>query len=260
MTRAWRWLHALLLGSLGLSILLAGSPLFWGVPTERSASPVEIQRSDPVESTATEEDLSGSTVSAGVYLAGPDGRLFAAERTIPAPPDRAVRYCPPEATRSNQCQREPGLGLDPQRVQVTREEIAGARARSAINALLAGPTNREEINGVSTTVFSDIFVDLFMVAENPEETEVRATAAGTAVLNIAPDSSYTRLEGDNQRLATAQLVWTVTDVPGVETVRIRIGGQDVGVPADGGTAPPAAPIDRSNYASFAPADSDDAGS
>ena len=62
-------------------------------------------------------------------------------------------------------------------------------------------------------------------------------------LEIAPAA------GGNQLLATAQVVFTVTEVPGVEAVRITADGSPVEVPTDDGLT--AEPVSREDYASVA---------
>ena len=63
---------------------------------------------------------------------------------------------------------------------------------------------------------------------------------------------FTSIAGDAQLLATAQLVWTITDSAPDVSVRITVDGRPIEVPTDAGLS--RLPVRRSDYASVAPAE------
>jgi spore germination protein GerM len=67
---------------------------------------------------------------------------------------------------------------------------------------------------------------------------------------VAVTREFTGLGGGNQQLAVAQIVWTVTEFPGVQQVRFSIDGQPLEVPTDEGLTDQ--PVDRDDYRSVAP--------
>jgi hypothetical protein len=61
------------------------------------------------------------------------------------------------------------------------------------------------------------------------------------------------LPDDQELLAAAQLVWTLTQAPGLEQVRARTGGRPVPLPTASG--PRDRPVGRNDYLPFAPSPS-----
>ena len=72
---------------------------------------------------------------------------------------------------------------------------------------------------------------------------------GRCVVTIGVSREFTEVAGGNQLLATAQVVFTVTEFPGVEAVRITADGSPVEVPTDDGLTDE--PVGRDDYASVA---------
>lgn len=97
----------------------------------------------------------------------------------------------------------------------------------------------------------------------PEATAGSASPLGSAELAVPPGSAepgtvaveagdeLVALAGRRQLLAVGQLVWTLTEVPGVERVLLLIDGRPVEVPTDSGSKGRA--VTRADYASIAPA-------
>jgi spore germination protein GerM len=73
--------------------------------------------------------------------------------------------------------------------------------------------------------------------------------ATDAVVTVAVSREFTEVAGGNQLLATAQVVFTVTEVPGVAAVRVTADGSPVEVPTDAGLTDE--PVRREDYASVA---------
>lgn len=107
----------------------------------------------------------------------------------------------------------------------------------ALEALVAGPTRAEVVGGLRTAL-------------SPQSLTPDRPAAADAVVTVAVSREFTEVAGGNQLLASAQVVFTVTEFPGVESVRITADGSPVEVPTDEGLT--AEPVDRDDYASVAP--------
>ncbi len=67
-------------------------------------------------------------------------------------------------------------------------------------------------------------------------------------------SNLDNVESTQQRLAFAQMVFTATDLPGVDAVRFSISGRSAQVPTDTATSKLGQAIDRGDYAQLDPAD------
>ncbi len=106
-----------------------------------------------------------------------------------------------------------------------------------LQALLEGPKGTESASGLQTFL-------------TPAQTQVSAkVTAGIATINFA--TNPIQVVGANQTLAIAQLVYTATEVSGVNGVIFQIGGQTEEVPtASGATVP--GPVDRTSYLPQAP--------
>jgi hypothetical protein len=78
---------------------------------------------------------------------------------------------------------------------------------------------------------------------------LRAVDGSTAVVDVA--ASFSELSGKDQILAAAQLVYTLTQFPGIDEVSIRIGGQPAQVPTSSGRVH-SGPLNRAAYRDLAP--------
>ena len=108
---------------------------------------------------------------------------------------------------------------------------------SLLDSLRAGPTSGEVSAGVRSAL--------------PASRSVRsvALARGTATLDL--DRRFTTLSAGDQVLALAQIVFTVTDRPGMGLVRFTQGRIAIEVPRGNGSLT-AARVARDDYSGFAP--------
>lgn len=115
------------------------------------------------------------------------------------------------------------------------------RAKPILEALIVGP-NEEERNilGLVTGLPDDIVI-----------LDVELKSAGSAVVNIA-DGSIRELSGDNFRIALAQIVYTMTELDGIESFRLLIDGEEQPLSTDTGITDAVAPVTRNDYASYRP--------
>jgi len=126
----------------------------------------------------------------------------------------------------------------PQRlVAVSREVPAPVTAARVLRALGAGPTSTEAAAGLQSPISTAAPLTLFRVGPT------------SVTVNVA--SSFTSLAGADQAIAVAQLVFTLTALPGIESVSVRIDGKKAKVPTGKGTLR-RGPLDRADYSTVAP--------
>lgn len=106
---------------------------------------------------------------------------------------------------------------------------------SALALLLAGPRGTEATMGLQTALVPQ---------------ELKPDLVGDRVITIAATRDFTSISGDNQLLAAAQLVWTVTDTAPTNRVRVTDDGKAIEVPTDHGLT--RQPVGRDDYRSVAP--------
>jgi spore germination protein GerM len=82
----------------------------------------------------------------------------------------------------------------------------------------------------------------------PSDVQVRSASLGEDGVLELDLSNLGNVESSLQRLAIAQLVFTLTDltVPQVSAVRFSIDGAEVAVPLEGGVAPAGTPVGRAD--------------
>ncbi|WP_337061061.1 GerMN domain-containing protein [Kineococcus sp. G2] len=114
---------------------------------------------------------------------------------------------------------------------------ATATPQTALDQLLAGPRRSEVLDDVRTAVAPQ---------------ELTATPEPDGEVVVAAGRDFANVGGANQLLAVAQLVWTLTELPGVKGVSFTVEGRPVEVPTDDGLT--SAPVQREDYASVAPPD------
>ncbi len=107
---------------------------------------------------------------------------------------------------------------------------------AALDLLAEGPTHEEVLSGLRTAVTPQVLT----VDEEPR--------GGLTVVSVTRE--FTGITGSNQLLAVAQVVWTLTGLPGTMQVRFLMDGAPVEVPTDQGLTDQ--PVDRSDYPSVAP--------
>lgn len=103
----------------------------------------------------------------------------------------------------------------------------------AVADLLAGPTPAESLAGIRTSI-------------NPG-TELLSERVSKDRVVLDLSLAFTNTGGPDQILSIAQLVYTATGVPGIDTVSFELQGQPVAIPLADGTLV-ATPVNRSDYA------------
>lgn len=111
----------------------------------------------------------------------------------------------------------------------------------ALAALAQGPTSAEAANGLESPASS---------AAPISDVGTVTSTAGT-VVTVDMGSSFTTLGGQDQILAAAQVVFTVTAFPSVSAVRLKIAGKAASVPTATGSLS-SQPLTRADYANLAP--------
>ena len=126
----------------------------------------------------------------------------------------------------------------PQRlVAVSREVPAPVTAARVLTALGQGPTSVEASEGLQSPISTAAPLTIWRI--------------GTTSLTVNVAKAFTTLAGQNQAIAVAQLVYTLTALPGIDSVGIRINGKRAKVPTGKGTLS-GGPLDRADYATVAP--------
>jgi spore germination protein GerM len=122
-------------------------------------------------------------------------------------------------------------------VAATREVAVPASLTQVVGALLAGPTATESAAGIQS------FLD-------PTGVQVSlAPAGGVATVNFTTDPIL--VVGPDQTLALSQVVYTLTQQPGVTGVNFAIDGKAIEVPTAAGAQVPG-PVGRADYVAQAP--------
>jgi spore germination protein GerM len=139
-----------------------------------------------------------------------------------------------------------GFGAEEQVIYFARDRHLVATARKLppdtsmsrlLDALGRGP-NRNE-------------VDAGLRSALPDESRFPdvSVSRGTATVDLGP--RFTALSGEDQVIALAQLVYTVTSRPGVGLVRFTLDGQPTDVPRANGELT-AGPVSRDDFSAVAP--------
>lgn len=115
---------------------------------------------------------------------------------------------------------------------VGREVVAPATLERALGALAHGPTPGEAAFGLRSAVSDDSVADVTL-------------RVGVATIDL--EEAFAALTPREQLLALAQLVYTSTEVEGVEVVTFTLGGQSIDVPRGDGSISEGA-VTRRDYA------------
>ncbi|MDP5181781.1 GerMN domain-containing protein [Blastococcus sp. BMG 814] len=107
---------------------------------------------------------------------------------------------------------------------------------SAVALLATGPTRAEVIGGLRTAVAPQS-----IVADE-------GLPGGITAVSVTEE--FAGITGGNQLLAVAQVVWTLTELPGTTRVRFLIEGSPLEVPTDDGLSDE--PVGRDQLLSVAP--------
>ena len=122
-------------------------------------------------------------------------------------------------------------------VAATREVAVPASLTQVVGALLAGPTATESASGIQSFL---------------SRTGVQVALAGaTGVATVSFTSNPIQVVGPDQTLAIAQVVYTLTQQPGVTGVTFEIAGKSIEVPTAAGVQVPG-PVTRADYLPQAP--------
>lgn len=121
---------------------------------------------------------------------------------------------------------------------VERDLATPAGPIAALEALIAGPTEEEATDGLTSVI--------------PVETVILTSDLTNGVLRMdLAAGALEQIEGELQRLAIAQLVYTATEIPGIDWLWVLIEGEPRALPTDEGDVE--APVGRVHYASLGPA-------
>jgi spore germination protein GerM len=121
-------------------------------------------------------------------------------------------------------------------VAVSREIPAPVTAARVLTALAAGPTSEEASQGLESPISTASPLTLWHL--------------GTTGVTVNVAGGFTKLAGQDQAMAVAQVVFTLTAL-GIESVGIRIDGKRAKVPTPKGTLS-GGPLNRTDYATVAP--------
>lgn len=122
-------------------------------------------------------------------------------------------------------------------VPVDREVKMPVTVDDVVRSLLAGIGRAEKNRGLTTSI--------------PSATELLGTSLDAGVLTVNLSKALGDARGEAQKVAIAQIVYTVTERSAINAVRFKIDGKDVGVLIDGGSES-TDPVDRNDYRSVAP--------
>ena len=125
--------------------------------------------------------------------------------------------------------------IDGSMVRPIRRNDVKATLDSAIDALRDGPLFPDTADGLRSAIPSSDMIDSATVE------------SGTATINLAP--LFLTLPGTEQTLAIAQIVYTVTNLPGTGLVEFRLGGRPLSVPTSNGE-PSRGALSRDDYVSL----------
>jgi spore germination protein GerM len=153
----------------------------------------------------------------------------------------AVATGAPTATQSANGDQQAGPRLTVFLVRDTtltpvERRIDAATPAAALDQVVEGPTRAEAGAGIRTALSPEV-VGVEEVLPN-----------GTTTVSVT--RGFAGITGGNQLLATAQVVWTLTELSTVERVRFTVEGLPVEVPTDAGLS--ADPVNRDDFRSVAP--------
>lgn len=122
-------------------------------------------------------------------------------------------------------------------VAVKRSVPAPLLVGTLLSALVQGPTQDEAAKGYTSSV-------------GPQASVLNAQVTdATAVIDIS--DAFSGIGVQEQIVGLAQIVYTATELPGVQNVRIQLNSQPASVPRGDGSAT-IDPLTRADYPSLAP--------
>lgn len=119
---------------------------------------------------------------------------------------------------------------------VSRIVASPATPSDVLAALSRGPTSAEAANGLRSPI------------STAAPMSVQSVNGGLVVVRLA--AAFTNLAGRDQIAAVAQLVYTMTAIPGIEAIEVSINGRPASVPTANGSLSHS-PVTRADYAAMA---------
>ncbi|MCF6744748.1 hypothetical protein E9529_10735 [Blastococcus sp. KM273128] len=161
----------------------------------------------------------------------------------PQPQPQPERIAVPTATPGTSTPRadDAGPGVVVYLVRGAQLEAVARATRAAtpesvVTLLATGPTRAEVVGGLRTAVAPQS-----IVADE-------GLPGGITAVSVTRE--FAGITGGNQLLAVAQVVWTLTELPGTTRVRFLIDGTPLEVPTDDGLSD--GPVGRDQFLSVAP--------
>jgi spore germination protein GerM len=122
-------------------------------------------------------------------------------------------------------------------VAVDRQIVSPASVGNLLAALMQGPTDEESSNGLRSTVI-------------PQASIVGVQPVGDTAL-VSVSDEFRSIPAQDQIRALAQIVFTATDVEGIQSVQVQVNQEPAEVPRGDGSVT-SAPLTRLDYGAFAP--------
>jgi hypothetical protein len=188
----------------------------------------------------------GLALSVAALVAAACGIPTASSPTPIARSDVPYRLLDPPTTTTTSPGTNPAVGVaeqiflvapDGHLVAATREVAVPATPSQVLGALLAGPTATESAAGIQS----------FLTGTGVQATVTESGAVAAVHFSVNP----IQVVGPDQTLAIAQVVYTVTQQPGITGVTFEIGGKPIEVPTAAGAQVPG-PVGRADYLPQAP--------
>jgi spore germination protein GerM len=128
------------------------------------------------------------------------------------------------------------VGPDNSLVSVNR--VITFSPEAVMRSLLDGTFPRERAQQISTAI-----------TRTTQLNDITINTDGVAFVDLA-EGSIISSRPDEQKLAFAQIVWSLTGLPTIERVQFSIGGEFISLPTDDGASIPGQSVDRSDFGSL----------
>ncbi len=122
-------------------------------------------------------------------------------------------------------------------IRAERKVAPPVSLERVLRKLAQGPTRAEVAAGTRSALPDD------------ESFQSVALSGGTATVDLS--RPFTALSGNDQLLALAQIVWSLTARPGIGQVQFTLGGSAIDIPRANGSLTPS-PVSRDDYLPLAP--------
>lgn len=131
--------------------------------------------------------------------------------------------------------------VDGERLVPVQRETSETSRQALLLLLEEGPTEREVSGGLRSAL---------PAGSVDESTLLRGPRVRGRSVHVGVTTNFTGTTGDDQLLATAQLVWTVTSPSTLDRVRVTLAGRPIELPTDAGLT--ARLVGRNDYRTVAP--------